>query len=94
MVSVSRRGRRLVYKLIRSETPERTVRTIRPPSSSAPAAEVGARASSAPPPVAGPVLHKLAPGEAVILHVGEQHVETATNVHGRIVVERHPRVKG
>jgi hypothetical protein len=37
--------------------------------------------------------HKLAVGELLILHVGETHVETATNVHGRMVVERHPRLK-
>ena len=36
-------------------------------------------------------LHKLAPGEAVILNVGEEHVETATNVYGKIVLERHKR---
>ena len=35
--------------------------------------------------------HKLAVGEALILHVGEEHVEAVTNVHGRLVVERHPR---
>ena len=38
------------------------------------------------------VPHKLAVGEALVLHVGETHVETATNVHGKIVLERHRRV--
>jgi hypothetical protein len=40
-----------------------------------------------------PTQHKLAVGELVILQVSETHLETATNVHGRIVVERHPRPK-
>ncbi len=35
--------------------------------------------------------HKLAVGEALVLHVGEKHIETVTNVHGKLVVERHPR---
>jgi|GEM_PF-6849414 len=42
---------------------------------------------------AAPSLHKLAPGEVALLHIGEAHVETATNVHGRIVLERHRRPK-
>lgn len=35
--------------------------------------------------------HKLAVGEVLILAVGEQHVETATNVHGKLVLEHHRR---
>ncbi|HWX25650.1 MAG TPA: hypothetical protein VN083_11430 [Vicinamibacteria bacterium] len=37
--------------------------------------------------------HKLAVGEALILHIGDEHVEAVTNVHGKLVVERHPRRK-
>ncbi len=39
----------------------------------------------------GSPLHKLAPGEIVILVIGTAHVETATNRRGRLVLERHPR---
>ncbi len=38
-----------------------------------------------------PIPPKLAVGDVLILHVGETHVETATNVHGRVVLERHAR---
>jgi hypothetical protein len=37
--------------------------------------------------------HKLAVGEALVLNVGEEHVETMTNVHGKLVIERHSRRK-
>ncbi len=40
------------------------------------------------------LLHKLAPGEVSILHVSETHVEAATNVHGKLVLERHRRPRG
>ena len=35
--------------------------------------------------------HKLAVGEVLILEIGAAHVETATNVHGKVVLERHTR---
>jgi hypothetical protein len=50
--------------------------------------------TSAPTPISAPppaLPHKLAVGEALILEVGENHVESVTNVHGHLVVERHPR---
>ena len=37
--------------------------------------------------------HKLAVGEVLVLTIGETHVETATNVHGKVVLERHARPK-
>lgn len=37
--------------------------------------------------------HKLAVGEVLVLAIEPTHVETATNVHGKVVVERHPRPK-
>ncbi|MDE1820869.1 MAG: hypothetical protein KGJ23_12640 [Euryarchaeota archaeon] len=37
--------------------------------------------------------HKLAIGEVLILEIGLAHVETATNVHGKVVLERHTRPK-
>ena len=35
--------------------------------------------------------HKLAVGEVLVLEIGATHVETATNVHGTVVIERHAR---
>lgn len=56
-----------------------------------PAPTSSALVGPAPPSQALSVPHKLAVGEALVLHVGETHVETATNVHGKIVLERHRR---
>ncbi len=36
-------------------------------------------------------LHKLAMGDIVILKIGDTFVEVATNLNGRLVLERHPR---
>jgi hypothetical protein len=45
-------------------------------------------------PELGPVLshfpHKLALGEILVLSIGSGEVLTATNLHGRLVLERHP----
>jgi hypothetical protein len=40
---------------------------------------------------AGRELHKLAMGDIVILKIGDTFVEVATNLNGRLVLERHPR---
>ncbi len=37
------------------------------------------------------ILHKIAPGEIALLHVGESHVETAANIDGKLVLKKHPR---
>ena len=34
--------------------------------------------------------HKLALGEILVLSIGNGHVLTATNLHGRLALERHP----
>jgi hypothetical protein len=34
--------------------------------------------------------HKLAPGEILVLSIGSGNVLTATNLHGRLALERHP----
>ena len=87
-VQTRRVGREKTYRLIaRSEEkpispavpPERRA----PPSSSVP---LEIDTTHLPP-------HKLAVGEVLVLSVGETHVETATNVHGKVVLERHPRPK-
>ncbi|MCI4316978.1 MAG: hypothetical protein L3J96_00430 [Thermoplasmata archaeon] len=38
-------------------------------------------------------VHTLAVGEVALIEIGTTHVETATNVHGRLVLERHRRPK-
>ena len=47
-----------------------------------------------PPPPEAALPHKLAVGEVLVLHVGESHVETVSNIHGKVVLERHLRPKG
>ena len=44
-------------------------------------------------PPAGAFPHKLALGEILVIRVGDGEVLTATNLHGRLVLERHPLPK-
>jgi hypothetical protein len=46
--------------------------------------------NSDPFPPAGAFPHKLALGEILVIRVGDGEVLTATNLHGRLVLERHP----
>jgi hypothetical protein len=100
-LTVKRRGRERVYRLAvpssgapapsAPSAPARVpaVGPVRraPPSTPAPAE---ARSSPlAPSPPAG--LHKIAPGEIALLHVGDTHIETAANIDGKLVLKRHPR---
>jgi hypothetical protein len=82
----ARHGRELTFTLA-SATTRRSVPAATPVVS---AEAVAVPAASAASPWELP--HKLAPGEASIIHVGETHLETVSNVHGKIVVERHRRV--
>ena len=83
-------GREFAYRLVSGKqvarapatqsaarTPPKKVRPGRPPSK--PDAEAGRE------------LHKLAMGDIVILKIGDTFVEVATNLNGRLVLERHPR---
>ena len=49
------------------------------------------RPLSKPDAEAGRELHKLAMGDIVILKIADTFVEVATNLNGRLVLERHPR---
>lgn len=82
-VSVQRKGRELVFALSGGEKSARA-------SASAARPTVPAGAMASPSPTLD-LPHKIAPGEVSILHVSETHVETATNEHGKIVLERHRR---
>ena len=96
-VSTSRHGREFVFKLVSARKAGPPKAGVAPPAALVPAvvppvpATPSMEPPAAPPALTGQPLHKLAPGEAVILHIGEEHVETATNVYGKIVLERHPR---
>ncbi|MDE1821897.1 MAG: hypothetical protein KGJ23_13965 [Euryarchaeota archaeon] len=62
------------------------------PELSAPASTGADRGGAAAPPSRTWVpLEALAPGEVLVLSIGEGHVETATNVHGKVVIERLAR---
>jgi hypothetical protein len=55
-------------------------------------ASAGRRGTPATPVTTGAAtLHKIAPGEIAFLHVGESHVEIATNIGGKLVLRKHPR---
>lgn len=86
-VEVVRKGREFRYTLSAGGTP-----VVAPVLLGAPI-HVAQTGLARDPGAAAPPPQKLAPGEAVILHVGETHVETATNVHGKVVLERHARPK-
>jgi len=84
VVAATRMGRQFSYRLIGTPATSKTARAEPAPASS------GRTTSLMVPPLAL-LPHKLAPGEVTILHIGESHIETATNEHGKIVLERHAR---
>ncbi|MFI5417818.1 MAG: hypothetical protein ACHQ2Y_02820 [Candidatus Lutacidiplasmatales archaeon] len=59
---------------------ETSPHTDRPPQPTR--SDFGVQAASLP--------HKLALGEILVLSIGDGHVLTATNLHGRLALERHP----
>lgn len=88
VVSARRKGRELSFSLVATgraapapAVVERPAEMAAPPMPPAPA----------PTPSTPAGLHTIAPGEVTILHVGDSHIETATNVHGKIVLEKHRR---
>ena len=94
VLQARRAGREKVYSLVAASSaspPE----VVTPTASEAPALPQAPVIEPQPYPAPTsptPALpHKLAVGEALVLHIGETHVETATNVHGKVVLERHPR---
>jgi hypothetical protein len=60
------------------------------PETSMPAAEAAMPVSGSPTPTNDSFPHKLALGEILVVGVDGQHLVTATNLHGRLVLERHP----
>lgn len=103
VVAVKREGRELTYQL-KERMPAKRGRpaaapAMAPPTSAPPAASASVAAAPAAPAPPAPavtttalaLVDTLSPGEIAILHVGETHIEAATNVHGKLVVEKHKR---
>jgi len=83
-------GREFSYQLVSGKQVARAPAT-RPPAR-APSTRVRpGRSLTKPDTEAQRELHKLAMGDIVILKIGDTFVEVATNLNGRLVLERHPR---
>jgi len=98
VLSVQRKGRERIYRLLGGAAPKASRKTATPMPSPKPAPAPVMPAPVATPPEATVVeetmvVHKLVPGEVAILEIGESHLEVASNVHGKLVVERHKRPK-
>ena len=97
VLQARRVGREKVYSLVpaSSASPAKVVTpTVSEPAAPQQAPLIEPQPYPVPTPPTSTLPHKLAVGEALVLHIGETHVETATNVHGKVVLERHPRPKG
>lgn len=81
VVSATRHGRELSYRIVGGPNA----------APSEPASKPSEPASNVPVGTATLVLHKMAPGEITVLHLTDTHVETASNVDGKLLLERHPR---
>jgi len=91
-ISVVRKGVQKLYQVRTSLRPSAR-RSAAPSTPSIPAgATESAPQLPAPAPTSSVAAlpHKLAVGEALVLDVSDNSVLTATNLHGRIVLERHP----
>jgi DNA-binding PadR family transcriptional regulator len=81
-LTVARKGRQKVYQL------SNLVRAGRRRLPLAGASRTRRTSSHKEPPAAA-LPHKLALGEILVIRIGERDVVTATNLHGRLVLERH-----
>ncbi|MCI4329211.1 MAG: helix-turn-helix domain-containing protein [Thermoplasmata archaeon] len=82
-IEVVRKGRQKTYR-IPGARGNVDVRSPAPKLATTPRPDVPAGALSSILP------HKLAVGDILVMHIGETDVLTATNLHGRLVLERHP----
>ncbi len=90
VLQARRVGREFSYQLVSVKQVARAPATrppARPPSNKV----RPGRPLPKPDAEAGRELHKLAMGDIVILKIGDTFVEVATNLNGRLVLERHPR---
>ncbi len=96
VLQARRVGREKVYSLATAgpaPRPKATTPTAIKPLAPQQTPAIEPQPYPAPTPPMSALPHKLAVGEVLVLHVGEAHVETVTNVHGKVVLERHPRPK-
>ncbi len=85
-------GHEKTYKLIASAPPEAGAPPVQGSRALATRGEPRAEITAAELAVIQPLgPHKLAVGEILLITVGETHVESASNVHGKLVLEKHPR---
>ena len=90
VLQARRVGHEFSYQLVSGKQVARAPAT-RPPAR-APSTRVRpGRSLTKPDTEAQRELHKLAMGDIVILKIGDTFVEVATNLNGRLVLERHPR---
>ncbi len=89
-VRAHRVGREFSYQLVSGKQVARTPAT-RPAARAHPSRTRSGSAPPKPDTETGRELHKLAMGDIVILQIGDTFVEVATNLNGRLVLERHPR---
>ncbi len=87
-VRARRVGREVSYQLSANK---QAAPATRPAARVPPPKTRPARPLPKPDAEAGRELHKLAMGDIVILKIGDTFVEVATNLNGRLVLERHPR---
>jgi hypothetical protein len=80
---VVRIGREKTYQLASGATP--AAEMARPEPAVAPSVEPSPMSTS----IASNLPHKLALGEILVLSIEGDEVVTATNLHGRLVLERH-----
>jgi hypothetical protein len=91
-VRARRVGREFSYQLVSGKPVARA--PVTRPAARAPSPKVrSGRELPKPDADVGRELHKLAMGDIVILKIGDTFVEVATNLNGRLVVERHPRLR-
>ncbi|MGI0054586.1 MAG: hypothetical protein ACREBZ_02550 [Thermoplasmata archaeon] len=84
VVRATRIGREFSYQLVSGKQAAPAASTVAPKARSR-------RPPAKPDGETRRELHKLAMGDIVILRIGDSFVETATNLNGRLVVERHSR---
>ncbi len=87
-VRARRVGREFSYQL---SADKQAAPATRPAERAPPPKVRRGRPPAKPDAEAGRELHKLAMGDIVILKIGDTFVEVATNLNGRLVLERHRR---
>ena len=96
VLQARRVGRERIYSLVptsSASSPKVVTPTVSEPPAPRPVPVIEPQPYPMPTPQGAALPHRLAVGEALVLHISETHVETATNVHGKVVLERHPRPK-